>query len=108
MAVETIASSPRGSLLTDQRFRAIAYQVIVVVGLAAFLWFIVQNTAFNLEKRGITTGFEFLSQPAGYDIATSLIPYNTTMTHGPRFSRLKAVFSTINQRNATRTTTTIT
>ena len=87
MAVDTAGSVTRrgGSLWSDQRFRAIAVQVIVVVALVAFVAYIVHNTAINLEKRGIATGFGFLDVPAGFDIATSLIPYNATMTHGRVF-----------------------
>jgi general L-amino acid transport system permease protein len=87
MAVETAGSVDRGvsSLWSDQRFRAIAVQIIVLVLLLAFTAFIAHNTAVNLEKRGIATGFGFLDVPAGFDIATSLIPYNPTMTHGRVF-----------------------
>ena len=87
MAVDTAGrvETSGGSLLTDQRFRAIAVQVIVVVGLAAFVAFIIHNTAINLEKRGIATGFGFLNVPAGFDIASSLIAYDATMTHGRVF-----------------------
>lgn len=88
MAVETTASGAvrrGGSLWSDERFRAIAVQIIVLVGLAAFLAFIINNTAVNLEKRGIATGFGFLDVPAGFDIATALIPYDATMTHGRVF-----------------------
>ncbi|MGF1609120.1 MAG: amino acid ABC transporter permease [Kiloniellales bacterium] len=87
MAVETAGSVDRGigSLWSDQRFRAIAVQIIVIVLLVIFTAFIVRNTAVNLEKRGIATGFGFLNVPAGFDIATSLIPYSPTMTHGRVF-----------------------
>ena len=87
MAVQTANGAVRrgGSLWSDERFRAIAVQVIVLVGLAAFLTYIVGNTADNLERRGIATGFGFLDVPAGFDIATTLIPYDATMTHGRVF-----------------------
>ena len=75
-----------GSLWSDERFRAIAVQCIVAVGLAAFLLYIIANTLNNLEKRGIATGFGFLDVPAGFDIATALIPYDATMTHGRVFA----------------------
>jgi len=87
MAVETAGSVSRsgGSLWSDQRFRSIAAQIIVVVLLVAFIGFIINNTAVNLEKRGIATGFGFLDVPAGFDIASSLIAYDPTMTHGRVF-----------------------
>jgi general L-amino acid transport system permease protein len=87
MAVATAGTSQSGgtSLWRDPKVRAIIVQVVVVASLVAFLWFIINNTAVNLEKRGIATGFEFLSQPAGFDIATSIIAYDATMTHGRVF-----------------------
>jgi general L-amino acid transport system permease protein len=62
----------------DQRLRSIFFQVAVAAGLAAFIAFIVHNTATNLEHRGLSTGFAFLSHPAGFDISVTLLPYNTT------------------------------
>ena len=87
MAVTTAGTSAKSgtSLWTDPKFRSIAVQILVITGLVAFLWFIIHNTAINLEKRGIATGFGFLSQPAGFDIATSIIAYNPTMSHGRVF-----------------------
>src|SRR5258706_6569374 len=62
----------------DQRLRSIFFQVAVAAGLAAFIAFIVHNTATNLAHRGLSTGFSFLSHPAGFDISITLLPYNTT------------------------------
>ena len=70
-----------GGLLTNKKFRAIVAQVVVVVVLVLFTGFIAHNTAVNLEKRGIATGFGFLGNPAGFDVAFSLIDYNPQMTH---------------------------
>lgn len=42
--------------------------VAAIVGLGAVLWF---NLVNNLKRQGITTGFEFLEQPVGVDIAGS-------------------------------------
>jgi general L-amino acid transport system permease protein len=62
----------------DQRLRSVFFQIVVAAGLAAFIAFIVHNTATNLEHRGLSTGFGFLSHPAGFDISITLLPYNTT------------------------------
>ena len=35
-----------------------------------------------MEKRGISTGFAFLSREAGFGILTSLIEYNESNTYG--------------------------
>ncbi|HSD35559.1 MAG TPA: amino acid ABC transporter permease, partial [Alphaproteobacteria bacterium] len=44
--------------------------------------FIVYNTAENLQRRGIASGFGFLGNTAGFDISFSLIPYKATDTYG--------------------------
>ena len=83
-ATRTAAASRGGGggLLTNKKFRAIVSQVVVVSLLVAFVWFIVHNTAVNLEKRGIASGFGFLNNPAGFDVAFSLIDYSPQSTHG--------------------------
>jgi general L-amino acid transport system permease protein len=75
------AKGSSGSLLTNKKFRAVVTQILVVVLLILFTAFIAHNTAVNLEKRGIATGFGFLGNPAGFDVAFSLIDYNPQMTH---------------------------
>lgn len=86
MAVETADHSGSSySLWTDPKFRSIVAQITVVVLFVAFIAFIVHNTTRNLEVRGIATGFGFLEQPAGFDVASSLIDYNPSMSHGRVF-----------------------
>lgn len=55
-------------------------QIALVGSLAAGIWSIVSTTSSNLSARGITTGFAFLSRPAGFDVAFSLLPFNSTDT----------------------------
>lgn len=60
---------------SDERFRGIVWQVVVVglvAGLIAWLW---RNTVHNLDTRHIATGFGFLTREAGMPIADALIPY---------------------------------
>ena len=66
----------------DQRARAIIFQVLVLGGLLLFALFIAYNTAENLQRRGIASGFEFLGHTAGFDISFALIPYRATDTYG--------------------------
>jgi len=66
----------------NETVRGIAVQVIVVLAVVAFFWWIADNTARNLAERGIASGFGFLSQPAGFDISFTVIPYDlNTATH---------------------------
>ena len=67
---------------SDQKLRAIIIQTIVVGLLAYGLYWIVQTTAYNLEKRNIATGFGFLNDPAGFDISFSpFIKFVATDSH---------------------------
>lgn len=54
-----------------------------LVGL--FLYFVITNTLYNLEQRNIATGFWFLTQPAGFEIQMTLIPYSAESSHGRVF-----------------------
>ena len=55
--------------------RAIIYQVIAVLVIAIFTYFILDNMFTNIENRGINTGFGFLNSEAGFGIIQSLISY---------------------------------
>lgn len=61
----------------SQAFRGLIYQAValVVIGLAG--WFLVHNTLENMRVRGIQSGFDFLTQPAGFDIGESLYPFDS-------------------------------
>jgi general L-amino acid transport system permease protein len=90
----------------DPRIRAIVFQVLVSAGAVALAAYLVRNLMHNLEMRGISTGFGFLSNRAGFAINQALIPYSEeSSTYGRTFvvgllntllvSGLGIVFSTI-------------
>jgi general L-amino acid transport system permease protein len=60
-----------GHLWNDPRARSIFYQIVLATAIIAFVYYIVDNTARNLEERGIASGFGFLGTPAGFDVAMS-------------------------------------
>jgi len=60
-------------------------QLIMVLGVVLFCYFILANTLHNLEERGIKTGFAFLSTEAGFGIVQTLVEYNETHTFGRTF-----------------------
>lgn len=68
-------------LWTDRRYRSLLFQLAALVALVAFIGFIVNNAIQNLAALGVNYGFDFLSQPSGYDINQRLISYNSTSTH---------------------------
>jgi general L-amino acid transport system permease protein len=65
--------------------RALVFQLLLVAGILAFGYYLLDNTLRNMEQRGITTGFGFLSNEAGFGILQSLIEYDETHTYGRTF-----------------------
>ena len=65
--------------------RALLFQVLLALGVSIFFAFIANNTIHNLEQRGISTGFAFLKQKAGFGIIQHLIPYTENDTYGRTF-----------------------
>ena len=84
-AVEGVRSSG-GSLLYDPRVRGAVYQVAVVAGLLALIYFAATNAKENLERAHISTGLDFLRRNAGFDINQTFISYSaTTGTYAQAF-----------------------
>ncbi|MEH6477870.1 MAG: ABC transporter permease subunit, partial [Sneathiella sp.] len=71
------------SMWRDPKIRAVFFQVLVISIFLAFVFYVGNNTVENLEKRGIASGFGFLTQPAGFGIGiVVLMDYNAqTSTH---------------------------
>jgi general L-amino acid transport system permease protein len=73
---------PRASLLYDPKLRAIVFQLLLAVALIAFVAWIADNTITNLRRANIASGFGFLNNRSGFDVAQSLIPYSAESTYG--------------------------
>jgi len=96
---------PGRNLLNDPRVRGWLAQALVLAILIVGVVYALYNIAHNLNKAGITTGFAFLSQPAGFDISQTLVPYDSRSTYADAFvvgllntllvSTLGIIFSTI-------------
>ena len=70
------------NFFSDEKFRSIFFQTLVIGLFALGIFFIVQTTAYNLEKRNIANGWRFLTDPAGFDISFSpFIDFKSTDTH---------------------------
>ncbi|MGO1500771.1 MAG: amino acid ABC transporter permease [Marinobacter sp.] len=69
----------------NPKVHALFYQVLLLIGVFAFFGYIFHNTVVNLESRGITTGFGFLNQEAGFGIIQSLIAYTPASTYARTF-----------------------
>ena len=68
-------------IIFDEKSRSLLIQTLVIGIFALFIYLIAQQTAYNLEKRGISSGFDFLNLSAGYDISIRLIPFTSEDTH---------------------------
>ena len=64
------------------KFRALVYQVLAVLLVVAAGWYLVHNTLANMRARGIQSGFDFLSQPAGFAISESLFEFDPQPMEG--------------------------
>ena len=84
-ALDTATRKPGSSFWHNEFVRGIALQILVGGVILALAVFFVHNTAANLEKRGIASGFDFLSGISGFDISISLIPYSLQSTYGTAF-----------------------
>ena len=60
----------------SRALRGLVYQVLAVAVIGFGLWFLAHNTLENMRVRGIQSGFDFLKQPAGFDIGETVIPYD--------------------------------
>jgi general L-amino acid transport system permease protein len=69
----------------DPRIRAIVFQVLVSAGVIAIGVYLVRNLLHNLEVRGISTGFDFLANRAGFAVNQSLIAYDESSSYGRTF-----------------------
>lgn len=64
--------------LRSRAVRGLLYQVIALGLIGLGVWFLAHNTVENMRVRGIQSGFDFLTGPAGFDIGELMIPYEST------------------------------
>ncbi|SFP97368.1 general L-amino acid transport system permease protein [Roseivivax halotolerans] len=84
--MSTLSDPPRESfkpsmLLNDTRYRGYTFQFIAIVLVAALFAYLGLNLQRNLAAAGLTISFDFLGEPANYDINQTLIEYNNQMDH---------------------------
>ncbi|MBO0742779.1 MAG: amino acid ABC transporter permease [Hyphomicrobiaceae bacterium] len=72
-------------LLYRPEVRQVLFQIILITALAALFWMIISNTAANLRRQNIASGFGFWNTTAGFDISQTLIQYTNTSTYGRVF-----------------------
>ncbi|TXR54198.1 amino acid ABC transporter permease [Reinekea thalattae] len=65
----------------DPDKRALAFQGVFLLLVLFVIFTLIRNTMVNLEARGISSGFGFLGTAAGFRIAETMIPFDTSSTY---------------------------
>jgi general L-amino acid transport system permease protein len=83
MAVSDVsARRDLSSYVNDPKLRALAFQAIMLAAVAAFVLWIIGNTAENLKRANIASGFDFLNGRAGFDLAQTPVQFTSDSTYG--------------------------
>ena len=69
----------------SRAFRGLVYQALALVLIALALLYLGHNTLINMRERGIQSGFDFLTQTAGFDIGESLFPFDASQPYWQAF-----------------------
>jgi len=80
-------------LWRQPRVRGLFVQILLIVLVCWVIGTGVQNTIDNMSKRGLASGFGFLSDPAGFDIIFSMLPWSEDHSNGRAF--LVALLNTL-------------
>jgi len=74
-AIARVRPKEEFNFFQDQRVRSVFYQLLTAGIVGWLTWYLVSNTAHNLEVRGMNTGFGFINSSAGFDTDFKLIDY---------------------------------
>lgn len=70
-----------GMLWTDTRYRSVTLQIIALFAVFTAGYWLYDNVVDNLAALGKEFGFDFMTQPASYDINQSLLEYDSRDSH---------------------------
>jgi general L-amino acid transport system permease protein len=73
----TVPPKRREWSLRSKAVRGVLYQILAIGLIVLVGWFLVHNTLANMRERGIQSGFDFMTQPAGFDIGERMFPYES-------------------------------
>ena len=62
-------------LINDTRYRSITFQIIALFLLCLAFGYLISNLLTNLRAAGLNISYDFLVEPAGYDINQRPIEY---------------------------------
>ena len=69
----------------SKQARGVVYQVLVLALVTFLVWLLVSNTLANMKARGIQSGFDFLTQTAGFDIGEQITGYDSDQPYWRAF-----------------------
>jgi len=73
--------SSLAKLWTNREARSVILQMITITLVIGFIAYIISNAITNLAEVGKTFSYDFLGEPASYDINQTLIDYTSRDTH---------------------------
>jgi general L-amino acid transport system permease protein len=76
---------PRSFSWRSKAFRAFVFQIVAIAAVVALGGYLVHNTLQNMRVRGIQSGFDFITQPAGFAIGESIVPFDSAESYGKAF-----------------------
>ena len=78
-------STSNNSFLNDAGNRALIFQIVLLAAVVFVGYYLFSNLQANLDNRGISTGFSFLNEPAGFPVLIHLIEYTEADSYGRAF-----------------------
>lgn len=76
-----VLQPPAKRFFTRKRVQAMVIQLVFLVGLFWLFHFLFSNTTANLARQGIASGFGFLGNRAGFDVALNYIPFSNDSSY---------------------------
>ena len=70
----------------SQALRSVLYQVVALALVFSAGYYLLGNTLDNMRLRGIKSGFYFITQPAGFGIGESIVPFDSAESYGKAFA----------------------
>ena len=68
-------------LINDTRYRSMTFQAIALLALIVSFAYLLNNLFTNLAAAGLNISYDFLGDPAGYDINQRLVEYDSQSPH---------------------------
>ncbi len=65
----------------NKKFRSITSQVLLILFLSMVFYYFINNAIINLDRLGITSGFDFLFSRAGYDASSPFFKFTSDSLH---------------------------